>query len=60
MTISLTPEQRTWINARVARGDFTSAEEAARQLVDERIAERTLEEPGRSRMGQATPRRGTG
>jgi antitoxin ParD1/3/4 len=44
MTISLTPEQQAWINARVARGDFASAEEAARQLIDERIAERALEE----------------
>ena len=39
MTISLTPEQEAWINARVAR-----SEEAARQLIDERIAERALEE----------------
>jgi antitoxin ParD1/3/4 len=44
MTISLTPEQQAWISARVARGDFASAEEAARQLIDERIAERALEE----------------
>jgi antitoxin ParD1/3/4 len=44
MTISLTPEQQAWINAHVARGDFASAEEAARQLIDERIAERALEE----------------
>jgi antitoxin ParD1/3/4 len=44
MTISLTPEQQAWINARVARGDFGSPEEAARQLIDERIAERALEE----------------
>ena len=28
----------------VARGDFASVEEAARQLIDERIAERTIEE----------------
>jgi antitoxin ParD1/3/4 len=44
MTFSVTPEQLAWINARVARGDFASAEEAARQLIDERIAERVLEE----------------
>ena len=44
ITISLTPEQQAWINAQVARGDFASAEEAARQLIDERIAERALEE----------------
>jgi antitoxin ParD1/3/4 len=28
----------------VARGDFASAEDAARQLIDERIAEHALEE----------------
>jgi antitoxin ParD1/3/4 len=39
MTITLTPEQLAWINARVAQGDFSSVEEAARQLIDERIAE---------------------
>jgi antitoxin ParD1/3/4 len=44
MTFSLSPEQLAWINARVARGDFASAEEAARQLIGERIAERVLEE----------------
>ena len=44
MTITLTPEQMAWINARVARGDFPSAEEAVRQLVDERIAERSIED----------------
>lgn len=44
MTISLTPEQQAWLNAHVARGDFASVEDAARQLIDERIAERALEE----------------
>ena len=44
MTISLTPEQQAWLTARVARGDFASIEEAARQLIDERIAERAAEE----------------
>ena len=44
MTISLTPEQQAWIAAHVARGEFPSADEAARQLIDERIAERTIEE----------------
>ena len=43
MTITLTAEQMAWINAHVARGDFPSAEEAVRQLVDERIAERSIE-----------------
>jgi antitoxin ParD1/3/4 len=44
MTISLTPEQQAWLSAHVARGDFASVEEAARQLIDERIAERAIEE----------------
>lgn len=44
MTISLTPEQQAWLHAHVARGDFSSIEEAARQLIDERIAERAIEE----------------
>ena len=42
MTITLTPKQQDWIAAHVARGEFTSAEEAVRQLLDERIAESEL------------------
>ena len=44
MMISLTPEQQAWLDAHVARGDFSSVEEAARQLIDERIAGRAAEE----------------
>jgi antitoxin ParD1/3/4 len=44
MAITLTPEQETWLQTHVARGDFPSIEEAARQLIDERIAEHELEE----------------
>ena len=44
MTITLTPEQLAWIAAHVARGDFPSPEEAVRQLIDERIAERSIAE----------------
>jgi antitoxin ParD1/3/4 len=44
MTITLTPKQQEWIAAHVARGDFPSIEEAVRQLIDERIAERELDE----------------
>ena len=44
MAISLTPEQQAWLNAHVARGDFASVEDAVRQLIDERIAERAAEE----------------
>ena len=39
MPITLTPEQETWIKAHVATGDFASVEDAARQLIDDRIAE---------------------
>jgi antitoxin ParD1/3/4 len=44
MTITLTPEQQALLSNYVARGDFSSIEEAARQLIDERIAERAAEE----------------
>jgi|HubBroStandDraft_6_1064221.scaffolds.fasta_scaffold409490_2 antitoxin ParD1/3/4 len=44
MTITLTPEQQALLSNYVARGDFPSIEEAARQLIDERIAERAVEE----------------
>ena len=39
MTITLKPEQETWLKAHVATGEFASIEEAARQLIDDRIAE---------------------
>jgi antitoxin ParD1/3/4 len=44
MTISLTPDQLAWLKAHVERGEFPSIDEAARQLIDERIAERMAEE----------------
>jgi len=44
MLITLTPEQESWLNAHVVSGDFASVEDAARQLIDERIAERAIEE----------------
>jgi len=44
MTITLTPEQEAWFKTHVARGQFASVEDAARQLIDERIAERAAEE----------------
>jgi len=39
MSITLRPEQEAWLKAHVATGEFASVEEAARQLIDERIAE---------------------
>jgi antitoxin ParD1/3/4 len=44
MTITLKHDQEAWLKTRVASGDFASVEEAARQLIDERISERELEE----------------
>jgi antitoxin ParD1/3/4 len=44
MQISLTPDQQTWLASHVERGEFASIDEAARQLIDERIAERMIEE----------------
>jgi len=44
MAITLKPHQEAWLNMLVARGDFASVEEAARQLIDERVFERELEE----------------
>jgi antitoxin ParD1/3/4 len=43
MSITLTPEQQAWCEAHVSSGDFVSVEQAARALIDERIAERALE-----------------
>ena len=40
MTITLTPAQQAWIDAHVARGDYVSAEEAARSLIDSAIGDR--------------------
>ena len=44
MTITLNPDQEARIKTRVARGDFASVEEAARQLIDEALLERAREE----------------
>lgn len=39
MPITLTPEQEAWLLAHVQSGAFASVEEAARRLIDDRIAE---------------------
>lgn len=39
MIITLRPEQEARLNALVEAGDFASVEEAARQLIDDRIAD---------------------
>lgn len=44
MTITLTPDQESSLSALVAAGDFASNEEAARTLLDERLAERAMED----------------
>ncbi len=38
MNIKLPPEQEQWLNARVADGEFASAEAAVRQMIAERMA----------------------
>jgi antitoxin ParD1/3/4 len=55
MVIELTPEQETWIKARVAAGDFPSVEDAVRQLIDERIAELAQEVEEHDDMAWAKP-----
>ena len=42
MPIDLTPDQQAWLQAQVESGEFASIEQAVRQLLDERIAERDL------------------
>jgi len=44
MTITLKPDQEAWIKTRMASGDYASIEEAARQLIDDRITELELED----------------
>jgi antitoxin ParD1/3/4 len=44
MVITLNPDQEAQIKTRVASGDFASVEDAARQLIDEALVERALEE----------------
>ena len=43
MTISFTLEQLALLNGQVARGGFSTIGDAARQMIDERIAEREAE-----------------
>lgn len=44
MTIHLTVDQEAWIQEHIEAGEFSSVEEAVRVLLDERIAQRDLEE----------------
>lgn len=44
MNVALAPELLTWLTTHVARGEFASIDDAIRQLVGERIAERMIEE----------------
>jgi antitoxin ParD1/3/4 len=44
MAITLKPEQAAQLQALVARGEYATIEEAARQLIDERLRERLIEE----------------
>jgi antitoxin ParD1/3/4 len=49
MQITLTPEQEAWFRSRVVTGAFGSIEEAARQVIDERLAEDRRRSAGRQR-----------
>ena len=40
MTITLSPDQQAWIQARIEAGEFRDIEEAVRNLLAEAIAER--------------------
>ena len=44
MTINLHPDQEARLKTRVENGDFVSVEEAARQLIEEALVERSLAE----------------
>jgi antitoxin ParD1/3/4 len=46
MSITRTLEQESWIKARVATRDLAPVEDAARQLIDDGIAELTGDEDG--------------
>ncbi len=52
MTISLPPKQLEWLALQVARGEFRSIDAAIVQLLDERIAERSLQD---DELGWAKP-----
>lgn len=49
MQITLTPEQEAWLRSRVVTGAFSSIEEAARQVIDERLAEDRRQSAARRR-----------
>lgn len=42
MTITLTSAQIKWLEAEVAAGRFTSVDEAAQAIIDQRMAEEAL------------------
>jgi antitoxin ParD1/3/4 len=46
MKITLTADQLAWIEAHVQTGEFASVDDAVRQLVDERIADRGITQTG--------------
>lgn len=44
MVITLPPELEAWLQAHVAAGDYASIEEAARQIIADRMAQSTLDD----------------
>lgn len=53
MSIILTPDQEVWLEAYVDTREFPSIEEAARQLIDQRIAELEADFEDRHGVGEA-------
>ena len=53
MTVTLSPDQLAWIEARVAKGDYPDVDEAVRDLLATGIAEH--EEAGTDDMAWAKP-----
>ena len=44
MSVTLSPDHQAWLAARIDSGEFDSLDDAMRQLIEERISERMLEE----------------
>lgn len=44
MVITLPPELEAWLQAHVATGDYASIEEAARQIIADRMAQSILDD----------------
>lgn len=54
ITLALTPDQETWLQAHVATGNSASIEEAVQRLIAERIAEERQRKKDRREVLRAT------